>query len=390
MTNNTLPLFHLLIAAAGSGSRTGLNTPKQFARIGGKTILQHTIEKFIAHPRCASINIIIAPKDEKEAQAIAEHVKIDQIIHGSNTRKGSIYNGLKALSNLSSDDIILTHDAARPYTSTHDLDALLAALPAAKSATLAKPVNDTLRKSTGERIERDNLYALQTPQAFCYGDIMTAHEAAKNENSHTDETSIMAAAGHPTTIIASQHMNDKITHAQDIMIAETLLSPATETRIGQGYDVHAFEAAPSDNPLILCGITVPHDRTLLGHSDADVGLHTITDALLGAIGAGDIGRHFPPSDAAFKNMDSAIFLEKARDIIAEAGGTIINIDLTLICEAPKITPHADKMITRVADILQIDPRRVSIKATTTERLGFTGRSEGIAAQGIATVKVPAP
>jgi 2-C-methyl-D-erythritol 4-phosphate cytidylyltransferase/2-C-methyl-D-erythritol 2,4-cyclodiphosphate synthase len=380
MTSN-LPKFHILIAAAGSGSRSGLSTPKQHLRIDGKTILEHTIDIFASHSSCASINVIIGSNDPKD-------FKSDTIIIGSNTRKNSIYNGLKLLSHLKNEDIILTHDAARPYTHHDDINALLTAMRTHRAATLAKPVNDTLRKNDGIRIDRENLYALQTPQAFYYGDIMAAHEKFKNDDTHTDETSLISAMGGQVTFIKSQHYNEKITTSQDIMIARTLLSQTTETRIGQGFDVHAFEDASSGKPLILCGVKIPHSCALTGHSDADVGLHAITDALLGAIAQGDIGRHFPPSNPAFKNMDSAIFLEKARDLVSKASGSIINIDLTFICENPKITPHAPAMIARVAGLLQIPETRISIKATTTERLGFTGREEGIAATAIATVKVP--
>ena len=386
---NPTSKFHALIAAAGSGSRTGLNTPKQFYQIAGKTILQHTIEKFASHPACASINVIIDPKDANTVQEIAKHIKIDKIIEGSNTRKNSIYNGLKSLSHLKDKDIILTHDAARPFIHHDDINQILAAMNETTVATLAKPVRDTLIKEEGTAPSRKDLYAVQTPQAFHYGEIMAAHETFKDRSDFTDDTALLAEQGKSVTIVTSKHINEKITDPEDLTMAEMLLTPQMETRIGQGYDVHAFESEPTGRKLILCGIEIDHPLALTGHSDADVGLHTITDAILGAIGQGDIGRHFPPSDDTFKNMDSSIFLEKARDLVLEAGGTITNIDLTLICEQPKITPHAEAMITRTAKILQITPERVSIKATTSEKLGFTGRGEGIAATAVATVKVPA-
>lgn len=378
-TLNNQP-FHVLIAAAGSGTRTGAGTPKQYIKIGDKTVLQHTINIFKSHPSCASINVIIGSNDPKP-----DHV--DTIIAGGETRKQSIYNGLKTLSIIKNEDIILIHDAARPYLHAHDIDQILTAMQTHKAATLCKSVSDTLSKTDNTRINRDDLFALQTPQAFRYGDIMAAHEATKDDNSATDDTLLLAQRGEKIHFIQSKYMNDKITTAADLTMAHKLLSPNTETRTGTGYDVHAFD--DTKDHVMLCGIKIPHDKGLKGHSDADVALHTITDALLGAIAQGDIGRHFPPSDPAFKNMDSAIFLEKARDLITEIGGHIINIDITIICEDPKITPHAPAMITNVATILGINENRVSIKATTSEKLGFTGRGEGIAAMGVATVKVPA-
>jgi 2-C-methyl-D-erythritol 4-phosphate cytidylyltransferase/2-C-methyl-D-erythritol 2,4-cyclodiphosphate synthase len=390
MTSNKtdLPRFHVLIPAAGSGSRTGLSYPKQFHKIAGKTLLEHTIEKFITHPQCVTINVIIDPQDAKAVHGIKTSAGIDKIITGGKERKDSIINGLKELSNLNNKDIILIHDAARPHINHDDIDQILTAFGQGhKAITLAKPLADSLIDHKSNYPDRSRLFALQTPQAFYYGDILKA--ATENSTQNTEETSLMAAAGFDIHIVTAKHYNDKITTAQDIMIAEALLHTPTETRIGQGYDVHAFETAPSDRKLILCGIEVDYPLALKGHSNADVGLHAITDAILGAIAQGDIGRHFPPSDPTFKNMDSAIFLEKARDLVIKKGGSIVNVDLTLICEHPKITPYAEKMIARVADILNIDANRVSIKATTSEKLGFTGRGEGIAAQAIATVKVPA-
>lgn len=379
MSNQNLPTFHVLIAAAGSGTRTGLDTPKQHTIIGEKTILDHSITIFKNHPSCASINVIIGPNDPNPTQ-------IDTVIIGGKSRKESIYNGLKGLSNLNDKEIILIHDAARPYLHHDDINQLLQTMSHAKAATLCKPLVDTLSHTDNTRVNRDQLYALQTPQAFRYGDIMAAHEATKGDNSATDDTLLLAQRGETIQFVTSTHMNDKITTAADITMAQKLLSPTYETRSGIGFDVHAFDN--TKDHIILCGIKIPHTQGLKGHSDADVGLHAITDAILGAIAQGDIGRHFPPSDDAFKNMDSAIFLKKARDLVTDINGSIINIDLTLICEHPKITPHAEAMIIRVADILQLDKSRISIKATTSERLGFTGRGEGIAAQALATVKVP--
>lgn len=381
--------FYAIIVAAGTGSRTGLQQPKQFVTIAGKTSLQRCVDIFDAHPLCKGL-IVALDAQHIETTAITSRISLQKVT-GGQTRKDSVYNALQALDNLPDEALVLIHDAARPFLHHDDINALLRTLTDGhKAATLSKPVSDTLLREDGQRPERDGLHALQTPQAFRYALIMQAHRQAKPNATYTDDTALVTEMGESVKLVTAQHFNDKITYAQDITMAEARLSTTYETRTGQGFDVHAFEGTPSGKPLILCGVTVPHDKALSGHSDADVGLHTITDALLGALGEGDIGRHFPPSDPKFKDMDSAIFLEKARDILTEKGGAIVNIDLTLICEAPKITPHAPAMIARVAEILQTDQSRISIKATTTEKLGFTGRGEGIAAQAVATIKVPAP
>lgn len=355
-------------------------------------MLQRSVDIFDNHPLCTAI-ILALPADQLDHDKTQSQKPLYKVIGGA-TRQASVDNGLKALEGKAQDhDLVLIHDAARPFLAHTDLESLLdafAADPTLKAATLVKRVSDTLLAKNGDRPDRDQLYALQTPQAFHYALICKAHKAARAQQNQTDDTALVTDLGESVKLVEAQHFNEKITFAQDLKMAEKLWSPADyETRTGQGFDVHAFEDAPSERKLILCGVEVPHERALKGHSDADVGLHTLTDAILGALAQGDIGRHFPPSDPAFKNMDSAVFLEKARDLVAESQGRIINIDLTLICEAPKITPHAPAMIARVASILQLDPARISIKATTTEKLGFTGRQEGIAAQAVATVKVPA-
>lgn len=384
-----LPTYHVIIPAAGSGTRTGLNAPKQFHTIHGRAILDYTLDVFENDPYCEGI--VLALPQDMASTFTPKHSKIINIVAGGATRQSSITNALAAFDNIKDTDLILIHDAARPYLHRDDLAKTLRAFKqdGVRAATLCKRVSDTLLHTSGDRPDRSELYALQTPQIFEYDLIAKAHQQATT-NQHTDDSALVTALGESVKLVIADHYNDKITFAQDIAMAEKILPETVtyETRTGQGFDVHAFDDGTSEKPLILCGVNVPHDRALTGHSDADVGLHTITDALLGAIAQGDIGRHFPPSDATFKDIDSAVFLEKARDLVKEADGKIINIDLTLICEAPKITPHAPAMIARVADILQIDQRRVSIKATTTEKLGFTGRKEGIAAQAVATVKVP--
>lgn len=386
--------FHVIIVAAGRGARMQSETPKQYLPLAGKMVLEHSISLFQSMPECGSIMVIINPDDAKSVHALRSRYNKIGFIQGGHARSDSVYNGLKALSHISDKDIVLIHDAARPCISRHMVRALVASLEAGYGATLALPVSDTLRKGdiqdsviAGEQIPRDALWRIQTPQAFYYGDILKAHQNAGPETSATDDTALASQIGLKIKLVQGSEQNIKITYQQDIMMAENFLSARMETRTGLGFDVHAFDPE-SIGPVRLCGMDIDHAHALAGHSDADVGLHALTDALLGAIGQGDIGRHFPPSDMSFKNMDSAIFLEKAVRLLQEMGGTIINLDLTLICEAPKITPYSDMMRARVAEITGAPQNRINIKATTTERLGFTGRKEGIAAQALASVRIP--
>lgn len=384
--------FHVLIAAAGTGTRMGSDIPKQYMQIGSKALLRHTIENALSWNHVASVHIIIHPDHQALYEAAIHGLDLPDPIIGGDERSKSVYNGtnyLKKNINLKNEDIIFIHDGARPYTHKDDIAALSAALVNHRAACLCAPVSDTIRKINGEMaadiINRDDLRALQTPQAFRLGDIIKAH--AQNKANVTDDTALASAIGIDVALVTARHPNTKITTPEDFEMAKVLLGKPLDIRTGMGFDVHAFEDAPTGRKLMLCGIPVPHDRALAGHSDADVGLHALTDALLGALGEGDIGRHFPPSDNTFKDMDSAVFVDKAVRICADKGGIILNADITLICETPKITPHADAMKARVATLLGICESRVNIKATTTEKLGFTGRGEGIAAQAVVSVKI---
>jgi 2-C-methyl-D-erythritol 4-phosphate cytidylyltransferase / 2-C-methyl-D-erythritol 2,4-cyclodiphosphate synthase len=375
--------FHVLIAAAGQGVRFGTKIPKQYSILAGKPLLRHAIDRFAGLPGLQSITVIIQPEHTQYYNDAIRGLTLAPPVFGGPERSLSIRNALQSLSHLKPDDIILIHDAARPLVQQNDILNLLDAMTNHDAATLATPIADTLRRSdetltAHEPISRDGLWALQTPQAFRAKILKQAHETI--DGIFTDDTSIVSALG------TGSRSNLKITLPDDFIMAEKLLAPTYEIRTGTGYDVHAF-SKEADRPLMLCGIKIDHPFGLAGHSDADVGLHALTDALLGAIGAGDIGYHFPPSDNKFKNMDSALFLEKACDMVRTKGGQIINCDITLICETPKIGPHRAAMQKRIADILGIDPSRVNIKATTTEGLGFTGRGEGIAAQAIANIKM---
>lgn len=376
--------FYALIVAAGKGERMGSDLPKQYVKINGKTVLRHTLETFLNTPGLAGIQVMIDPQHKDLYEEATRGLKIPPALSGGNSRKISVNNGLQSFSKLKNEDIILIHDSVRPLVKTADILSLVNSLKTEKAATLASPVADTLRHEKGNTIDRDGLWAVQTPQGFHYGAIKAAHE--KSQDDATDDAGLAAAAGFHVKLVRGHKTNIKITTPDDLEFARALLE-RTETRTGTGFDVHAFDQNKK-GPVRLCGIDVDHTYALAGHSDADVGLHALTDAILGAIAEGDIGRHFPPSDMTFKNMDSAVFLERAVELVAQKNGKIINLDLTLICEMPKITPHAEKMIARVADICKISPSRISIKATTTEKLGFTGRGEGIAAQAIASIALP--
>lgn len=386
--------IHVLIAAAGSGTRfdNGDTPPKQYTPLNGKSIIRRTIETFTAMDEITSIQCIINPAHEALYSEATKGLKIAPYISGSTSRKRSIFNGLNSLYKVKNEDIILIHDAARPLVSKADIHTLINALKNNQAATLAHPIAETLRKSDNdncaELVPRDDLWAMQTPQAFRYSDIVKAHEAALDGTEYTDDTSLATATGINVKLIKGNTENFKITTIEDFKMAEKLLNAQNITRTGLGYDVHAFDE-PGTGPIRLCGIDVEHNKTLKGHSDADVGLHAITDAILGAIGEGDIGQHFPPSDDTYKDMDSAIFLKKTLELAKKHNATINNIDITLICEEPKIGPHASKMRQRVASILNLAETAINIKATTSEQLGFTGRKEGIAAQAIATVSIHA-
>jgi 2-C-methyl-D-erythritol 4-phosphate cytidylyltransferase / 2-C-methyl-D-erythritol 2,4-cyclodiphosphate synthase len=368
--------FHVVIAAAGHGERFGGPTPKQYRLLGGQPLLRHAVEKFLKTDGVKSVRVVISAEHEHLYKDAVEGLALAAPVIGADTRKGSVYNALKSMNDIAPDDTVLIHDAARPFVP--DLEELLAAMNDNDAATLALPVSDTLRRGD-EIVNRDDLWALQTPQAFKYETLKKAHETAKGD--FTDDTGLVSALGLPVKMVMGSKTNLKMTVPEDFEIAERLLNG--ETRTGMGYDVHAFSKDPS-RKLMLCGIHVDHPFGLEGHSDADVALHALTDAILGAIGKGDIGQHFPPSNPKYKNMDSRVFLEDAARMVK---GSILNADVTIICEVPKIGPNREKMQKKIAEILKIDPSRVNVKATTTEGLGFTGRGEGIAAQAIATVRM---
>jgi 2-C-methyl-D-erythritol 4-phosphate cytidylyltransferase/2-C-methyl-D-erythritol 2,4-cyclodiphosphate synthase len=376
-----------LIVAAGRGERAGGEVPKQYARVAGRAVLAHAIDALAAHPGIAAVHVVIgAGQEALYHEAIGGRALPPPLIGGA-TRRDSVRAGLEALT-AQAPDRILIHDAARPFTPHEVIDRLLAALDSAEGAVPVLPVVDSLARAQGELgapVDRDGLVRVQTPQAFRYDAILAAHRAWRGEVEATDDAQVARAAGLAVVTVAGDVRLDKLTHPADLLAAEARLSPTLVTRTGMGFDVHAF--GPGDG-IMLGGVAIAHDHALVGHSDADVALHALTDALLGAIGDGDIGSHFPPTDPRWKGADSGRFLDHARSLVSARGGRIDHVDVTVICERPKVGPHRAAIRTRIAELLQVREGRVSIKATTTERLGFTGRGEGIAAQAIATIRLP--
>lgn len=373
-----------LIVAAGRGERAGGSVPKQYARIAGCAVLAHAIDRLAAHPAIARIQVVIGAGQEAfYAEAIEGRAVAPPIIGGA-TRRESVLAGLQACGG----DIVLIHDAARPFLPTAVIDRLLVALETADAAVPVLPVADTLARDgdgLGDPVPRDGIVRVQTPQTFRRDAILAAHRAWPADREATDDAQVVRAAGVKVATVMGDIALEKLTHPADFAAAEARIAASFVSRTGMGFDVHAF--APGDK-LWLGGIEIAHSRGLAGHSDADVALHALTDALLGAIGEGDIGTHFPPSDAKWRGAASHLFLEHARDLVLAQGGIIDHVDVTIICEEPKVGPHRAPIRARIAELLGIRESRVSIKATTTEKLGFTGRSEGIAAQALATIRAP--
>lgn len=379
--------FDVIIPAAGSGQRMGGDIPKQYRKLGGKAVLRHTVEKFLAMPGLRTLRVVISPEHETLYNDAVAGLPIDPPVHGGKTRKESVYKGLQSIPESQHKAHVLVHDAARPLISAEEIRSILVALNDHEAVTLAAPMANTLRHENGQTVDRSGLWSIQTPQGFRRDLLNKAHEALQDNDKFTDDAGMVEALGHRVELVRGSRMNFKITTEDDFIMAEKLVMADFETRMASGYDVHAFDPAPATS-IRMGGIDIKHDRKLLGHSDADVVLHALTDALLGTISAGDIGAIFPPSDMKWKNADSEIFLREAAARVATEGGIISHCDITIMCEAPKIGPHRAPMQERIADILGLAPARVSIKATTTEGLGFTGRREGIAAQAVCTIRLP--
>ncbi|TWA87281.1 2-C-methyl-D-erythritol 2,4-cyclodiphosphate synthase [Azospirillum brasilense] len=377
-----------LIVAAGSGQRFGAEQPKQYLDLAGQPVLRRTVEAFRRHPKVSAVRVVINPAFRDFYDAAVAGLDLPEPVAGGASRQDSVRNGLEALAE-SAPDRVLIHDAARPLIDSDTIDAVIAALDTHPAALAAVPVTDTLKRGEGGlvtgTVDRGGLWRAQTPQGFRFPDILAAHRAAAGLEL-TDDAAVAERAGLPVALVPAREENFKVTTPDDLTrAARALDSTLSDIRTGSGFDVHRF--AEGDH-VTLCGVRVPHTHRLDGHSDADVGLHALTDAILGALCAGDIGSHFPPSDPQWRGADSALFLKHAAELVTARGGRIAHVDVTIICERPKVGPHREAMTARVAEILGMPVDRVSVKATTTERLGFTGRGEGIAAQAMATVRLP--
>lgn len=370
-----------LIVAAGSGKRLGGGVPKQYRPLAGKALLAHAVDALLHHPAIARVRVVIGGGQQALAAAALGDRDVGPFVTGGATRAASVQAGLKAVEG----DAVLVHDAARPFCPPGVVDRLLSALEFHEGAAPVLAASDTLARAgstLGEPVERADVVRVQTPQAARLAALRQAYDIWQGD-APTDETSVLRAAGMTVAAVAGSAELDKITTADDFARAERMLAGSLVPRTGMGFDVHVFSGP---GPLLLGGLAIPHDRGLAGHSDADVVLHSITDALLGAAGLGDIGQHFPPSDPRWKGADSAVFLSHAAQLARAAGAIIDHVDCTIIAEAPKVGPHRDAMRTRIAAILEIAADQVSVKATTTEGLGFAGRREGIAAQALVNIR----
>ncbi|TBW37029.1 bifunctional 2-C-methyl-D-erythritol 4-phosphate cytidylyltransferase/2-C-methyl-D-erythritol 2,4-cyclodiphosphate synthase [Siculibacillus lacustris] len=394
----------VVIVAAGTGTRAGEvgEAPKQYRRLAGRSLLAHTLDVFLAHPAIDRIVTVIHPDHgDLYAAAIADlaaAARLGPAVTGGASRQISVARGLEALA-ADPPDLVLVHDAARPFVTAAVIDRAIAALAEVEGALVAVPVVDTLKHAdaAGHILAtrpRNDLHAAQTPQGFRYPALLAAHRraAAEGQDAFTDDAAVAEWAGLAVRVVTGDPANVKVTTAEDLIEAERRLdrdrfARAADVRVGTGYDVHAL--VPGDF-VTLCGVRIDHDARLDGHSDADVALHALTDAILGALGDGDIGAHFPPSEMRWRGCDSAVFLADALARMAARGGFLAHADVTLIAEAPKIGPHREAMRTRLAQLCGVALDRVAVKATTNEKLGFVGRREGIAAIATATVRLPLP
>ena len=383
-----MPSVHALVVAAGQGNRFGGPLPKQYLPLAGATVLRHAVSALTGHPRIAEVLVVIRPEDRARFEQAVAGLAVLPPVGGGATRQDSVRLGLEALAPHCPDRVLI-HDGARPFPDQALVDRIIDGLDRAAAAIPCLPLNDTIKRAENgairETIDRSSLWRAQTPQGFQFDAILAAHRAAVGRRL-TDDAAVAEAAGLAPLVVAGSEDNLKITTPQDLTAAERLIAARlADVRVGQGFDVHPF--APGDH-VSICGVKIPHDMSLVGHSDADVGLHALTDAVLGAIGAGDIGMHFPPGEPRWRGAASDQFLRHAADLVRAQGGVVSAVDVTIICERPRIAPYRGAMVERMAAILCLATNRVSVKATTTEKLGFTGRGEGIAAQAVATVRLP--
>jgi len=372
-----------ILVAAGKGARIGGDIPKQYRLIGGKPVLRRTIEATLAEPRITETIIVVADGDPQIAGLIADFENI-RTVSGGATRTASVKAGLTALQD-NPPDLVLIHDGARPFVTPAIISGVIDALDTHQATVPALTIADALKSVGGASVNREQFRRVQTPQGFHYDKIWNAFSAIPDDANFADDIEVAHAAGLDIAFTQGEPNNFKVTYASDFAKAEAMLTTDSYIATGSGFDVHRF----TDGDILwLCGVPIECGFTLLGHSDADAGLHALTDAILGALAHGDIGDHFPPSDPQWKGASSDKFLIYAIEKIAERGGSLQHVDVTLICEKPKIKPHREAMRAKIAELCALPLMRVSVKATTTEKLGFTGRSEGLAAQASATIKLP--
>lgn len=380
--------FSAVIVAAGSGTRAGPGQAKQWRPLAGKAVLRWSVEAFLA-AGAAELIIVASADGEAALTDVLAGLSGWRVARGGATRALSVQAGLDALRDRPEDEPVLIHDAARPFLTGATIEGVLKALADADAVLPALPVADTLKRAEPDQnpvtTSREHLWRAQTPQAARRKTLLDAY-AAWSGGEPTDDAQVVEAAGGRVAIAPGDPLLMKLTYPEDFAMAERLAGAARVTRVGQGFDAHRW--GPGEE-VWLCGVAIKHDETLIGHSDADAGLHALTDAILGAIGEGDIGDHFPPTDPKWKGAASDQFLRHAAELVAAKGGSIINVDVTLICERPKIKPHRQAMRERLAEILALPVDRISIKATTTEKMGFTGRGEGLAASAVVAVETPA-
>jgi 2-C-methyl-D-erythritol 4-phosphate cytidylyltransferase/2-C-methyl-D-erythritol 2,4-cyclodiphosphate synthase len=386
------PRVAAIVVAAGRGLRAGGDLPKQYRQIAGEPVIRPSLARFAAHPGIDVVQPVIHPDDAAMFRTSTSGLDLLTPVHGGATRQGSVRAGLEALEPRKP-DIVLVHDAARPFLSDALVTRAIAAAEAFGAAVPGIAVADTMKRVDAaarvvETVDRNQLRAVQTPQAFAFALLMAAHRKAQAaaRDDFTDDAALAEWAGHQVTVFEGEAANVKLTTSDDFLRAEALrLTALADVRIGSGFDVHAFG---DGDHVMLGGVRIGHDRGLSGHSDADVVVHAVVDAILGALADGDIGAHFPPSDPQWRGASSDRFLAFAVERVRARGGMIAHLDITVVCEAPRIGPHRDAIRKRVAAIAGIEPGRVAVKATTSEKMGFTGRGEGIVAMATATVRLP--
>jgi 2-C-methyl-D-erythritol 4-phosphate cytidylyltransferase/2-C-methyl-D-erythritol 2,4-cyclodiphosphate synthase len=378
-----------LIVAAGTGTRAGEGAPKQYRPIGGKALLRYSVQALLNHPAICTVRVVIHPDHADHYAAAVDGLRLGAPVFGGATRQQSVANGLRALA-ADKPDYVLVHDAARPFLTGALIDRILEKLSPTTAVVPTLAVADTIRRLEAGQwadVARDGLLRIQTPQAFPYENLCRLHEGAVAD--HTDDAALWLAARHHLEYVDGDEELRKVTTADDIAWANAKASMHRRIAVGTGFDVHELMPAGEKHRMRIGGIDISHDHKTHGHSDADVALHALVDAMLGALGAGDIGAHFSPTDAQWKGADSAIFVAEALRLVRQRGGIIQHVDITIIAEQPKIGPHRDAIRTRIGELLAVPLSHVSVKATTTEGLGFTGRSEGIAAQAAVTLSLPA-